>query len=356
VKVLTVVGARPQFVKMAPVSRALAEAGVKETVVHTGQHYDEGMSGIFFRELGIREPDHNLGVGSGPHGAQTAAMLKAIEELLLKNRPDVLLVYGDTNSTLAGGLAAVKLHVPVAHVEAGPRNRDMRMPEEVNRILVDHLSTWLFAPTRHGAENLAQEGIRTGVHVVGDVMVDSMHQSLERAQRDSRILQRLELQAGRYVLATIHRADNTDDRRRLEAILDGLGNCGMPVVFPIHPRTRKAMAAGGIKTSGDLRLIDPVGYLDMLMLEGSAKAIVTDSGGVQKEAYLSGVPCITVQETTGWPETVEAGWNRLVGANAHAIKDLVQNFRPDTQQLRDAFGPPGASKKIVDTLLKDVQP
>jgi UDP-GlcNAc3NAcA epimerase len=348
VKVLTVVGARPQFIKMAPVSRALAAIGAEEVVVHTGQHYDDGMSGVFFRELGIRDPGHHLEVGSGSHARQTAAALERIEAVLLKEKPDVVLVYGDTNSTLAGALAATKLHIPLAHVEAGPRTGDRHMPEEINRLVVDHVSDLLFAPTPQALEHLKAENLGARSHLVGDVMVDSLHEAMQRSQATSKVLDRLGVQAGGFVLATIHRADNTDDPRRLAAIVDGLKRLDRPVVFPVHPRTRKALAAAGLATGGKLIAVDPVGYLDMIRLESSAAAIVTDSGGVQKEAYLARVPCVTVQRVTAWPETVASGWNRLVDADAQAIAGAVADARPG--KPGDAFGKPGASREIARIL------
>lgn len=351
-KVLTVVGARPQFIKMAPVSRALAATpGVQEVVAHTGQHYDDGMSGVFFRELGIRDPDHHLQVGSGSHAKQTASALERLEQVMLAERPDAVLVYGDTNSTLAGGLAASKLHIPLAHVEAGPRTGDRHMPEEINRLAVDHISDLLFAPTPQALEHLRREGLGERSHLVGDVMVDALHDSMGRAASDSTVLGRLGVHPQGFVLATIHRADNTDDPRRLAAILDGLRRLGRPVVFPVHPRTRKAMATSGLRADGgNLIVVDPVGYLDMIRLEAAAQAIVTDSGGVQKEAYLARVPCVTVQRVTAWPETVEAGWNRLVEPDADAIATAVREARPG--RPGEAFGKPGASAAIA-RLLKE---
>lgn len=350
-KVLTVVGARPQFIKMAPVSRALAAVGAHEVVVHTGQHYDDGMSGVFFRELGIKDPEHHLQVGSGTHGKQTAMALERIEEVLLAEKPDVALVYGDTNSTLAGGLAAAKLHIPLAHVEAGPRTGDRHMPEEINRLAVDHVSDLLFAPTPGALEHLRREGLGERSHLVGDVMVDALHESIARAKAGSDVLDRFDATEGGFVLATIHRADNTDDPRRLAAIVEGLQRLGKPVVFPVHPRTRKAMDAAGVKADGgDLVVVDPVGYLDMIRLESAAAAIVTDSGGVQKEAYLARVPCVTVQRVTAWPETVDSGWNRLVDADAKAIASAVAAARPG--RPGEAFGKPGASRAIARLLME----
>jgi UDP-N-acetylglucosamine 2-epimerase len=320
-EVVSIVGARPQFIKSGPVSRALRAAGHRETVVHTGQHYDANMSDVFFDELELEPAAHNLGIGSGSHGAQTAAMLGAIEAILLRLRPDHVLVYGDTNSTLAGALAAIKLHIPIAHVEAGLRSFDRAMPEEVNRVLTDHASSLLFAPSEVAAANLRAEGITRGVHVVGDVMAEALAHAAERAQARSTILDTLGVRSDDFLLATIHRAENTDSPQRLAAILAALEEIDAPIVFPVHPRTRKVLAAMAWPrgTPRHLRLIDPVGYLDMVRLQQAARAILTDSGGVQKEAYWLGRPCITLRDTTEWVETVETGWNRLVGADTGAI-------------------------------------
>lgn len=316
-KIVTVIGARPQFIKAAPVSKALQAGGIDEVLVHTGQHYDDAMSEIFFRELAIPAPLHNLGIGSACHGAQTGRMLEALEYTLLEERPDWVLVYGDTNSTLAGALAASKLHIPVAHVEAGLRSFNRAMPEEINRIVADHVSDVLFAPTDVAVAHLAHEGIDTAkVHQVGDVMYDAALHYGAKAECESTVLARLGLAVGNYVLATVHRAENTDVHARLEAILEGL--CiladSLVVVLPLHPRTRRILAdAGGLDRYGaKLRLIEPVGYLDMLMLEKCAALVATDSGGVQKEAFFYQVPCVTLREQTEWVELVDLGWNRLV--------------------------------------------
>lgn len=317
-KIASIVGARPQFIKAAAVSRVLrATPEVQEVLVHTGQHYDENMSEIFFRELEIPEPDYNLGIGSGSHGAQTGRMLEAIEEVLLREQPDWVLVYGDTNSTLAGALAAVKIHIPVAHVEAGLRSFNRQMPEEINRVLTDHASDLLFAPTETAVENLHREGIpENRVYLVGDVMYDAAIYYAAKAERESRVLEQLNLKPKTYILATIHRAENTDVPARLQAIFKGIAIIAqeVPVVLPLHPRTRAALTREGILegVTGDIRLIEPVGYLDMVMLEKNARLIVTDSGGVQKEAFFYGVPCLTLREETEWVELVERGWNRLV--------------------------------------------
>lgn len=316
-RVAAIVGARPQFIKAAAVSRVLRGAfGVEETLVHTGQHYDKAMSRVFFDELEIPEPDHHLGVGSGPHGAQTGRMLEAIERVLVDEEPDWVLVYGDTNSTLAGALAAAKLHIPVAHVEAGLRSFNREMPEEINRVLADHASDLLFAPTYAAVENLRREGLAGNrVHMVGDVMYDVALYYGDKAERKSRILDDLGLVSEEYILATVHRAENTDDLERLLAIFEGLGEAAreVPVVLPLHPRTRKALERAGVleKAARCLLLIEPVGYLDMVMLEKNARLIVTDSGGVQKEAFFYRVPCVTLRDETEWVELVELGWNRL---------------------------------------------
>ena len=323
-KIVSVVGARPQFVKAAPVSEALLAAGHREVLVHTGQHYDANMSAVFFEELGIRAPDVNLEVGSGAHGAQTGAMLGGIEKVLLAERPDWALVYGDTNSTLAGALAAAKLHVPVAHVEAGLRSFNRAMPEEINRVVADHLSTLLLCPSETAAANLAAEGVVRGVHVVGDVMYDAVLHFAAVARERSAALRRLGLARRGYLLATVHRAENTDDPRRLGEILKAFGELGEAVVFPLHPRTAGVLSGrGGAGVPDNVRLVEPVGYLDMLVLEENARAILTDSGGVQKEAYWLGVPCVTLRDETEWVETVEAGGNVLTGADARRIVEAV---------------------------------
>jgi len=356
-RVLTVVGARPQFVKAAVVSRALRASGRHEEVlVHTGQHYDSNMSQVFFEELGIPEPDHHLGVGSSSHGDQTGRMLIAIEPVIVAAEPDVVLVYGDTNSTLAGALAAAKLHVPVAHVEAGLRSFNRRMPEEVNRVLTDHLSDLLFTPTATATANLLREGVdTTKVFEVGDVMYDaSLYYARQARDRDP--LRALGSQpAGGYVLATIHRAENTDAPDRLEGILEGLAATAedLPVVLPLHPRTRRAIERQGLeRLLTRLVALEPVGYLDMLALEARARAIVTDSGGVQKEAYFLRVPCVTVRDETEWTETVAAGWNRLVTPlSAAALRDAVRdalNAVPD--DAPPFYGGGDAARRIVEAL------
>jgi UDP-GlcNAc3NAcA epimerase len=315
-KVLTIVGARPQFIKASPVSKALRTAGIGETLLHTGQHYDPGMSQVFFDELGIPAPQIHLNIGSGPHGEQTGLMLAAIERAILANRPDVVLVYGDTNSTLAGALAAAKLHIPIAHVEAGLRSHNKRMPEEINRVVADAVSDTLFAPTQTAVDNLAAEGrAPSSVVYTGDVMYDAALMHGAAADLRSGIREQLGLVKGGYILATVHRAENTDDRGRLRVILGALGKLSnaRDVIIPLHPRTRHLIDADGdLKASlGNVRAIAPVGYLDMISLERGATLIVTDSGGVQKEAFFHRVPCVTLRDETEWTELVALGWNRL---------------------------------------------
>lgn len=311
--IVTVIGARPQFVKASVVSPQLAAHGLREVVVHTGQHFDAGMSEVFFRELDMAPPAHHLGIHGGSHAEMTGAMLPAIERVLVDCRPDLTLVYGDTNSTLAGALAAVKLRIPVAHVEAGLRSRNLGMPEEVNRLLTDRVSRWLFTPTAEAERNLRAEGAaEESIVPVGDVMYDVALRHGRRA--GVALIGALGLKAGGFVLATIHRAENTDCAARLTAIVDGLARVAtdLPVVWPVHPRTRAALQAlGGPPPAAGLRLIEPVGYLDMVQLEQQAAVIATDSGGVQKEAFFHGVPCVTLRDETEWVELVDAGWNRL---------------------------------------------
>lgn len=330
-KIVTVVGARPQFIKAATVSRALAYAGgFNELIIHTGQHYDDNMSDVFFRELEIPPPARHLGIGSGSHGAQTGRMLEAIEQVLLEEQPDLVLVYGDTNSTLAGALAATKLHIPVAHVEAGLRSYNRRMPEEVNRVLTDHMAEVLFAPTRAAVANLASEGIdETMMHLSGDVMYDAALFYAEKAATESTILEDHDLTPGGYVLATVHRAENTDEFARLDAIFYGLAATSedLPVVVPLHPRTRAALEREHLLEEAEehLVLIPPAGYLDMVTLETNARLIVTDSGGVQKEAFFYGVPCMTLRDETEWVELVELGWNRIVPPTGpEAVRDGIK--------------------------------
>jgi len=349
-KIVTVVGARPQFIKAAAVSRVLRApgAGHTEVLVHTGQHYDPEMSHRFFEELAIPQPDYALRVGSGGHGWQTGQMLIGIEEVLQAERPDWTLVYGDTNSTLAGALAAAKLGVRVAHIEAGLRSFNRSMPEEHNRVLTDHCSDLLFCPTASAAEQLAREGISSGVHVVGDVMFDAALQFASLARERSNALRELGLAPKSYALATLHRPYNVDDGERLRQVLQALGRLEMPVVLPVHPRTRARLAEMGHPQSSirNLQCVDPVGYLDMLTLEQNAALILTDSGGVQKEAYFFATPCITLRPETEWIETVAAGWNRLAWGDASVVLDAARQPWP-TGAPPPAFGDGRASEKIV---------
>ena len=324
--VVSIVGARPQFIKAAAVSRVLRKEHT-EILVHTGQHYDDEMSAIFFRELDIPEPEYNLSIGSGSHGWQTGQMLQGIEAILLDERPDWVLVYGDTNSTLAGALAAAKLHISVAHVEAGLRSFNRKMPEEINRVLTDHASDLLLCPSQTAVDNLAKEGLTDGVHLVGDVMYEALMFAAERAPQHSTILEDLGLEQKGYLVATVHRAENTDDPDRLRAILDAFNALDEPVVFPVHPRTRNAMQRIEYTPASHVQLVEPVGYLDMVRLMQAARMILTDSGGMQKEAYWLKVPCVTLRDETEWVETVEVGWNVVVGADdKEQILQMIQSW------------------------------
>ncbi|SBW09802.1 UDP-N-acetylglucosamine 2-epimerase homolog [uncultured Alphaproteobacteria bacterium] len=348
--VMTVLGARPQFIKAAPLCFALRDAGVRESLVHTGQHYDDRMSEIFFRELGIPEPTVNLGIGSGGHGQQTGAMLAAIETLLLERKPDLLLVYGDTNSTLAGALAAAKLGVPIAHVEAGLRSFNRTMPEETNRILTDHCADLLFCPTQTAVANLATENLRNGVHLVGDTMYDALLRFAPAAREKSRVLDGLGLSGQDFVLATLHRPYNVDEPNVLSEIFAAFARIGRPVVFPVHPRTLARIRAFGLAAPGNVRTVEPLGYLDMLALLHAAALVMTDSGGVQKEACFAGTPCVTLRPETEWVETVETGWNRLAWGRADDIVTAVEaQSRPPAQPLR-AYGDGHAAEKIAAIL------
>ncbi|WP_166207642.1 non-hydrolyzing UDP-N-acetylglucosamine 2-epimerase [Bradyrhizobium septentrionale] len=328
IKILTVVGARPQFIKAAAVSRAIRETdGLTEVMIHTGQHFDANMSDLFFEELAIPKPKHHLDINGGGHGDMTGRMLMEIEPILLAEKPDWVVVYGDTNSTLAGSLAAAKIHIPVAHVEAGLRSFNRRMPEELNRIVTDHLSTLHLCPTATAIANLAAEGVVKGVHHVGDVMYDATLFALEKAEVSSTILNELGLQPGQYGLATVHRAENTDDPERLRDVVQFLleQSRGRTVVLPLHPRTRGAASRLGVSLEG-LRIIDPVGYLDMAKLLHHATEVYTDSGGLQKEAYFHRVPCVTLRDETEWTETVTNGWNRLWKGPAHRARNDITDY------------------------------
>ena len=352
-KIASIVGARPQFIKEYAVSKELKKV-FDSILIHTGQHYDFEMSQVFFDQLKISEPDYNLGVGSGPQGKQTGEMLEKIEDVLLKEKPDGVLVYGDTNSTLAGALAATKMRIPLGHVEAGLRSFDKTMPEETNRILTDHASDFLFAPTKTAVKNLTCEGIKNGVYLTGDVMSDALTQIIPLAKRTD-ILKKLKIESKQYLLTTIHRQSNTDDPNNLSALLDSLSETKETIVFPVHPRTEKFIKMHQLenKIEKNIILTKPLGYIEFLCLEQNAKKILTDSGGIQKEAYLLKVPCVTLRENTEWVETVEDGWNVLVGTNKEKILHAVQNFEPKGKQ-RNVFGDGHASKTIASLLKQEL--
>jgi len=349
-KIASIVGARPNFIKLAPVSREIRKK-MEEVIIHTGQHYDYEMDKIFFQELGIPDPDYHLGIGSGTHGSQTGEMLKAIEEILLKEQPDIALVFGDTNTTLAGALAAAKLYIPVAHVEAGLRSFNKKMPEEVNRVLVDHCSDLLFCPTKTAVDNLRKESIVNGVFQTGDVMLDILQECIKIAEKRSHIMEELKLLPKDYCLVTVHRAENTDDMARLRAIVNALADIG-DLVFPCHPRTEKQLRVAGLwdMLGRRVKVIKPLGYLDMLLLEKNARVILTDSGGVQKEAYMLKVPCVTIRDETEWVETTADGWNVLTGADTIGIIRAIDRNWPDESQWA-VFGEGTASIRIVEALI-----
>lgn len=344
----SIVGARPQFIKLAPVSRAIRQQ-YEELIIHTGQHYDYSMSAQFFDELGIPAPDYHLEIGSGTHGAQTGRMLEAIESVLLKERPDWVVVYGDTNSTLASALAAAKLHIPIAHVEAGLRSFNRGMPEEINRVVTDHLSHRLFCPTETARYHLSNEGITQGVEVVGDVMYDILLYGLPTIEaRSPALLSCLGIKPQAYTLVTVHRAANTDDPEAMRNIACALNHLEMPIIFPVHPRTRGYMARYEIVWEKHIQFIEPVGYFDMLALERSAYRILTDSGGVQKEAFLLKVPCVTLREETEWTETVETGWNVLTGTHWRTIVESVHQPMPGPTNQKP-FGEGDAAMRIAQS-------
>lgn len=357
IKIVTIVGARPQFIKAAVVSRAIHDRYsdlIKEVIVHTGQHFDENMSEVFFDQLDIPRPSRNLKISGGGHGIMTGRMLESIEGILLEEMPDWVLVYGDTNSTLAGALAAAKLHIPVAHVEAGLRSFNMRMPEEVNRILTDRISTLLFCPTTAAVTNLENEGLRAGLHNVGDVMFDAAIYYRDRAKSVSNALLEYGLNDGEFALATCHRAENTDDPVRLSNIVSALEKISkkLPIIFPLHPRTRNLLTTNNLMDRlGDVRVVDPLPFLDMIALEQAAKVIITDSGGVQKEACFYGVPCITLRDETEWVETVEGGWNCLVGAESEKILAAYEDLTLPCSGISTAYGDGKAAEKMLNILM-----
>ena len=363
----TVIGARPQFIKAAAVSRAIFEKAdithstpITETIIHTGQHFDDNMSEVFFRELEIPKPDYNLGIGGGTHGQNTGRMMEKIEAVLIKEQPDWVLIYGDTDSTLAGALAASKLHIPTAHVEAGLRSYNRKMPEEINRIVADQLSTLLFCPTDTAVKNLKKEGFphrlsKTAyqrVEKVGDVMYDAALYYGDRAQEKSRSMQTLALSPKAFVLATIHRAENTDNPERLLNIMAALNSIAleMPVVLPLHPRTKQKLVLGDFPA---VTFIEPLGYLDMVMLEKNARVIITDSGGVQKEAYFHGVPCVTVREETEWVELVEVGVNMLAGVQTDNIVTALRKMQNRKIPAGRLYGDGNTAERILGKLLSE---
>ncbi len=348
-KIATVIGARPQFIKAAPLSRELRKRHT-EVLIHTGQHYDDNMSAIFFRELAIPESDYNLNIGSGSHGAQTGAMLAGIEEILVKEKPDLLLVYGDTNSTIAGALAAAKLHIPVAHVEAGLRSFNRTMPEEINRIMTDHISDLLFVPSESARLQLEKEGLTRGVHNVGDIMYDAVLMFSERARRVSEYPGALNLTHKGYYLCTVHRAENTDNPEDLKSIFATLGSLDRPVLLPLHPRTQARVTSYGICPSGNIIIVAPFGYLDMLNCIRSAACILTDSGGLQKEAYYLEVPCITLRTETEWKETVDVGWNIVTGTDPDKISRAIDSLNVSSRAHPDLYGNGKSAAGIVSLL------
>ena len=349
-KIVTVIGARPQFIKAATISRQIAlHKDITEIIVHTGQHYDKNMSDVFFEELNIPRPNQYLNIGGNSHGVMTGRQLIAIEEVLTTIKPDLVLVYGDTNSTLSGALAAGKLHIPVAHVEAGLRSFNRRMPEEINRILTDHIAAQLFVPSEQALENLRHEGFpKSQIHQVGDVMYDAIlyyrnlaHQPLE--------ISNLNIPPNKYILATLHRSENVDNPIRLQAIFNGLSNCSYPIILPLHPRTKNNIAQFNIKIPNEVNFINPVSYLEMIWLEANAYAIATDSGGIQKEAYFLNKPCVTFRDETEWVETVHTGCNILVGSNTEKIYSTLKNivFNPQKKLI---YGDGNAAQKILNVI------
>ncbi|MBV9987990.1 MAG: UDP-N-acetylglucosamine 2-epimerase (non-hydrolyzing) [Chitinophagaceae bacterium] len=354
-KIITIIGARPQFVKASVLSALFQKSReLEEIIIHTGQHYDKAMSELFFDQLGIPRPKYNLGIGGGSHGENTGRMIEAIEKILLSEKPDAVLVYGDTDSTLAGTIAASKLYIPICHVEAGLRSFNNRMPEEINRVLTDRVSSLLFAPTVLAEKNLLSEGLpRPAIKLVGDVMFDAVLNYSVIAAEKSKILETVQVNPDEYILCTIHRPVNTDSVTNLAAIFDALKTT-QTIVFPVHPRTKKIIEQNAIAVSDNIRLIDPVGYLDMLNLEKNAQLIITDSGGVQKEAFFQKKYCITLREETEWQELVEIGVNTLIGFEYHKLKNIFENGLPQfAYESKNAFlyGDGNAGAKIIDAIV-----
>ncbi len=355
-----VLGTRPEIIKMSPVIRECESRSIPYFTLHTGQHYSYDMDRIFFRDLKLPEPEFNLDVGSGMHGEQTARILTGVEKILLDKKPDVVIVQGDTNTVLAGALAAAKLHIPVAHVEAGLRSFDRRMPEEINRVIADHISDFLFAPTETARKYLNNEGIPDNkIHVTGNTVVDAVFQNLEIAQKNREVSPGLEgLENGNYIVVTAHRAENVDVKEHLKGILEGLegvhAETGMPVVFPVHPRTEKMMREFGLTAEG-IRFVKPVGYLEFLRLEAGALLVLTDSGGLQEEACILGVPCVTLRENTERPETIDAGSNVLAGTSTHEIIEQARNMLAKQPDWKNPYGNGHAGKYMVDILVRYAQ-
>ena len=347
-KIISVVGARPQFIKLAILSKELRE-NHNEIIIHTGQHYDDNMSKYFFEEMQIAKPDYNLNIGSGSHGKQTAEMLIGLEDIFLHQKPDVVITFGDTNTTLATGLAATKLNIPVAHVEAGLRSHNREMPEEINRILTDHISDYLFAPTLTAMENIKIENLYGKPFLVGDVMYDSLLYYGKIAEQNSRILKNLKLKQKEYILLTLHRPYNVDNIQKLQNIFSALKQTKRFIVLPVHPRTRKMIESTNTIIPENISIIEPLGYLDFIFLQKHSEKIITDSGGIQKEAYLHGIPCITIRPETEWIETVKAGWNVLVGDKKDQLIENCLHFKPSHNRPR-YFGDGNSSKKIISIL------
>lgn len=352
-KALTIVGTRPEFIQIAPLTRALRRRSHQEILVNTGQHYDDNMSQVFFRDLDLPQPDISLGVGSGSHTEQTGQMMIALEPVILREEPDYVIVYGDTNSTIAGALTAAKLYIPIVHVEAGLRSFDRTMPEEINRILTDHISRILFAPTRAAEKNLANEGITAGVHNVGDVRTDVVLNTVPHArERQANLLALADLHPGEpFALATIHRASNTDDETRLRQIVKAFSSAEIPVLLPVHPRLRKMLSSFGLAFGANVRTVEPLGFLELIGALDACEIVITDSGGLQKEAYMLRRPTITVRDTTEWIETIEAGWNRLCEPEPEAFHAAVAAARSTPPaEHPDFYGTPGVADRMVDVL------
>jgi len=345
-KIFSIVGARPQFIKLAPLSARLGDLH-KEFIVHTGQHYDYAMSEQIFNDLGMRKPDIHLEIGSGSQASQTGKMMISLEQAMLEQKPGLIIVFGDTNSTLAGALAAAKLNIPIVHIEAGLRSYNKNMPEEINRIATDHISKYLFAPTPTAMNILSSEGLKQNSYLTGDIMVDTIKTNLEIALKKSTIICNLKLKDKEYNLLTLHRNYNVDDPAILEHLLNGLGELEEKVIFPVHPRTRK-MLPGSYRLPGNIEMVEPQGYLDFIVLENYAKRILTDSGGIQKEAYILRKPCITLRTETEWVETIEEGWNLLINPTDNGIASKINNFSPPVKQ-NEVFGN-NVTEKMIDII------